>query len=535
MADPQNLAAVLAGTNPQAYSAYVQKQQALMRNQKIAQMLQEQSVAPVQNEMVGNRVVKYGFGQGLTKLADALLANHMNKANDQGVADQAAMQGSMMAPIIARLTGQQSTPMQPSAPPNGPTASAVPDPQSGDPLPNSPVAQSTPLVPSMSALYSQGRDEEQRGQLGALVGLPGSEPLIGKGIDAQHAALTPTEIQRTDTYQGITPQQRLNISFAEARKNAQVTAEPGKPFANLLTGEAGFVPEVPPNSQPTQPYNFMASGNMPPVSPVPGAQGVAKGNAYAEHLGGTLGSPQTLTQKGPDGVINDVHGIGSAVYPDVSATSKIPRGAAENQAGNFDEARKQGAKLSDDLDTRLSQVGVADQSLDQIMALAKSNPNAFGPGTDGIARFKAIASAYTPGIQYDDAQTTKDVVRKLVANLAVNGSPKSVEDLRTKIEALPNDDKTATAVGIVAPLLKEQNNMIRQQAKLRDYVRENQGYTGLAPAISKFNQVARPEIIRHAQALATMTPDQQRAYVKQNGVSVADRQKIQTLYGLGGF
>ena len=121
MPDAQNLAAVLAGTNPQAYSAYVQKQQALLRNQKIAQMLQEQSVATVQNEMVGNRVVKYGLGQGLTNLADALLANHMNKANDQGVADQAMAQGQMMSPIMAKITaalsGQQSPAQMPTQAP----------------------------------------------------------------------------------------------------------------------------------------------------------------------------------------------------------------------------------------------------------------------------------------------------------------------------------------------------------------------------------------------------------------------------------
>ncbi len=254
MPDQANLAAVLAGTNPQAYSQYIQKQQALLRNQKIAQMLQEQSVAPVENETITGHTVKYGVGQGLTKLAQALLANHMNTQNDQAVGEQGAMQGQLMGQYMkqyaAMLSGQpqqapqdqqapastSQQPMQPSGPPNGPTASAVPVAQQGADLPNNSVAQSTPYQPGMEALGQQGERLKAAGVYGGFGGLVGADEALKAGFSAQNAAMTPNDFGRELAM--ATPDQRqaaLTAKFTPTvvgRDGIPITQGPNGPVIN---------------------------------------------------------------------------------------------------------------------------------------------------------------------------------------------------------------------------------------------------------------------------------------------------------------
>jgi uncharacterized protein YcfJ len=88
------------------------EQQELDRNRLLAQALQKQAAQPIQQEMVGGRVVRKSPLEGIAKIAQALAGGYMNNQADEQQRGAIAGQRQNVNDYIAALRGSPEMPSQ---------------------------------------------------------------------------------------------------------------------------------------------------------------------------------------------------------------------------------------------------------------------------------------------------------------------------------------------------------------------------------------------------------------------------------------
>jgi hypothetical protein len=233
----------------------------IQRQQALAQALQAQALTSATDDLPKNLPVmpKVGLGQGLVKLAQALMAGNASEAADTAAGNQ---QQQNMAGLLRAMGGQSAQPTDiqgdtQSAPQGAPQDATQGAPQAAQP------SGKTALNPTGAnpMLASLGFQLDQQGYLKSAL---------------EDSARTPE--MKNNAAMGYTPQMQLAAKLAEANVKGEIDRKAGNQYKNYMTGETGMVPKLPENSQIVG--QVAPNGSLPGgVSAVPGANVVQQANA----------------------------------------------------------------------------------------------------------------------------------------------------------------------------------------------------------------------------------------------------------------
>lgn len=212
MPQAQGIPANAAMVAPDVYAQQLQ----LQRQQRMADMLQQQSMEAPQGQMVSGHYVAPDATQHLARLAQALGASSMSADNDAKMSDLSRQYGQAMASQLDSLLGTgQANQAQPGVVAQG--------------LANAP--QQAPTSPAVSKLANQAR----------AAYLAGNKEL---GDKLAYNALEMTGTQKDWAAQGINPLEMGKLTLGKSMKEATMEFQPGTTARNFATGEERFQPKI---------------------------------------------------------------------------------------------------------------------------------------------------------------------------------------------------------------------------------------------------------------------------------------------------
>jgi hypothetical protein len=249
----------MSGVSFNAPTDYATELAALERRRKLADLLQAQSMQPLESGMAGGLVVPTSPMQGFAKLAQALVANKTREAADEGQKDIAQRAQNDIATTMARaLQAGRGTPARDAItlPEDvaGPTMGAQAE-ISPDPAASASMLMSNPLTQALGQQmwmkqqepFTLAKDATRYGPGGSVVarGTPSMHPVTT--VDAsgnpvtqfvnpqQQAAPLPQPVKKE-----VAPTGQVYSPFTV--QPGEITPDPNKPFA--VTPQ-GVVPNQP--------------------------------------------------------------------------------------------------------------------------------------------------------------------------------------------------------------------------------------------------------------------------------------------------
>lgn len=291
MPQAQGIPANAAMVAPDVYAQQLQ----LQRQQRMADMLQQQSMEAPQGQMVSGHYVAPDMTQHLARLAQALGARSMNEENDAKTVDMSRQYGQAMASQLDSLlgTGQASTTQE------GVVAQG---------LANAP--QQAPASPAVSKLANQAR----------AAYLAGNKEL---GDKLAYNALEMTGTQKDWAAQGINPLEMGNLTLGKSMKEATMEFQPGTTARNFATGEERFQPKIGEN------MTLNPNGS---VSAVPGAAGAVSELEYAKQYPQAMLKPYKVDKPSGPVLSNEAKASGAPTPPGWQV-SPATQNARDKEAG----------------------------------------------------------------------------------------------------------------------------------------------------------------------------------------------------------
>lgn len=392
------------------------QQQAIDRQRKIAEYLQQQSLTPSEGQMVSGRYVAPSMTQYLAKLAQGLIGKTQQESLDKKQMDLATTQGDMLRGQfgIGGNTAQQPTTQGASTPepPRMPLGTGMSGINTGgiagnDKLaaallsnPQSMPAQNSSPSPAYGSRVIPGMNPIQAFQLYA------SDP---KTYDAAYLKqFDPTDMQRNNKYLGISPEEAAIAERAKNKKAGFMEFQPGNMAVDLSTGQRIVAPDFKSGTQ----GGFDASGN-PIMASIPGSGILAQMEGdKARAISAAQSGYKTQTVNKPSG-------------PVVMTDQQIIN---EANGGGGSASGVQGLDLS-----KLTP--------QEIQALQKQNPEAFVRGT---ADFANTSSGVGVPLQSDAQKKFAEAQagNAATASAALNERVRTGEDLMSRLaesrEAMKN-------------------------------------------------------------------------------------------------
>lgn len=509
------------------------------RQQAMAQALMEQGMAPVDYDNRG----RISWTQGLAKM---LSAYQGAKLGTSAMQQQAALQQQgMQAMGQAYGLGGQPDPqaiaaaLQPQANAQralaegaqrgsvGPTtANAARMDAMAPPLPPQAPQQDPNMGGTQTPLNPYGAPpllayQASNGDAGAM-----------EQLKTFLANKTQTPEIKNNNWSGITPEQAKAMALAKAVKESKMDFKPGEFTSNAFTGQNGFYPSIPPNSQPTSPVG--PNGFVGGVAPVSGAMGVLGGNAGAEQFGrsgATIGEAVTPSGAPIKGYNKDIFG-GSVIPPAVQAArdgdalailkqerAKPGNSASDNMALDREIARAQGAThvvagpdptvqsgrtdqqsdMGKRWTTLASRAGAAqnvNSYLDQISSLADKAST--GQFADRLQLTNSLLAPFSQ--KATDEVTARNLLDKyssqIVAQLG-SGEGMATDAARGILQsAYPNAKMNAPAIHEAVGALKAQNVMAQAKARVLMPTYSQNDPVAYTRAETAFDQAADPRIFQ---------------------------------------
>ena len=293
------------------------RQQQLLRNQQMADLLRQNALAPpTDTQMIGGWAIKKSPFEALGKLAQGLAANY---SQSRGVSESLVLARQYSGKLAEMLNGGQGSQTQPqtTAPMPGQMGSGMVDAANPDIAPpsetsstlvstpaNQPLIPPTAPQPAQSGGFqNQGDKAFQIGNLlrGSIIGQVGGEH-AGAAYWDQFKATDPTRLAMAA---GLNPQQAQQANADQLTKLnyiAPVNARPGTILRDPKTNmQLAFNPQIPEGATP----QFDASGNVVGMSPIAGASTAISALSSAKKAGENQQTvaPKDLLPTNPDGTV----------------------------------------------------------------------------------------------------------------------------------------------------------------------------------------------------------------------------------------
>lgn len=294
MPQTQGIPANAAMVAPDVYAQQLQ----LQRQQRMADMLQQQSMEAPQGQMVSGHYVAPDMTQHLARLAQALGARSMNEENDAKTVDMSRQYGQALANQLDNIfTGGQMSLNPQGVNPQG--------------LVNS--QQATQPSPEASRLIAQAK----------AAFLAGNTDL-GNKLAAN--ALEMTNDQKNWAAQGIDPLQMGKLTLGKSMKEATMEFQPGTTARNYATGEERFQPKIGEN------MTLNPNGS---VSAVPGAAGAVSELEYAKQYPQAMLKPIKIDKRSGGPVMSNEAKASGAPTPPGWQVSPSTQDARDKEAGKL--------------------------------------------------------------------------------------------------------------------------------------------------------------------------------------------------------
>lgn len=525
----------MPATNPSLLSNpdYMQQMLQTQRTQALAQALTDQGLAPVEYDPRG-RISPW---QGVNKLASALLGGYEAQ---QAMKGQASLQSQAVQSNLQQYGAGQTPQTAPSpsqasqfalgqgaqAGSVGPTndnarrLAAVLAPSQSAPAPGPAQAQGLPgaVAPVPANPYGISPDLMVRAQMG--------DPVAKVQLDNLLKNFEQTTEIKNNNWMGMTPQQALANANGKAMKEAQIEYKPGEFTFNPISGQGGFFPSLPANTQPVGPVG--PNGHVGGVSLVPGAPQAIQSNSQAGATGTTAGTPHTVTN--PDGSQTTAMGSQLFVPPAVQAARDADRltilqqergkptnSAADNQALDREIARvggraytgpdptvqagrtEQQGDMGKRWSTLTAQAGNAQKVnsyLDNISSLA--DKAATGQFADRLQLTNSLLAPFSQ--KATDAVTASNLLDKysnqIVAQLGSGGGMSTDAARDILHSAYPNRTMNAPAIHEAVNALKAQSVMAQAKARILQPAYTSNDPVAYTKAETAFDQAADPRIFQ---------------------------------------
>jgi hypothetical protein len=512
----------------------VQQMQA-QRQQAIAQALMQQGMAPIDYDPHG----RISWTQGLAKM---LAAYQGTKLGNESINQQAALQQQGMqamgqaygmgapqgdpqvlaAALSPQVAAQQAMSQGAQQGSVGPTTANAARMDAMQPAPAAPAAAAPGMGGVKTPLNPYGAPAFLAWQAGQ------GDPSAMEAYKTFLANQTSTPEMKNSAYMGQTPAQMLANTQGKALKEAQIEYKPGEFTFNPVSGQGGYFPSLPANTQPNGPVG--PNGHVGGVSLIPGAPQALQTTSQAGASGTTAGSVHTVTN--PDGSTST--GLGADLFkvpPAVQAgrdsdrlsilqqeRAKPGNSAEDNAALDREISRAGGTRTVTGPDPTV-QAGRTDQQTDMGKRWASLSGQAgnaqkvnsyldnIGSLADRAAtgqfadRLQLTNSLLAPFSQRaTDATTASNLLDKysnqIVAQLGSGGGMSTDAARDILHSAYPNRSMNVPAIHEAVNALKAQSVMAQAKARILQPAYTSNDPVSYTRAETAFDQAADPRIFQ---------------------------------------
>lgn len=530
-------AATVPGLNPitSQIPNYAQQAMLAQRQQAIAQALTQEGMAPIDYDSKGRISWTQGLAKMLQAYSGAKLANQ--SINSQAGLQQQGMQAmgqaygmgapqgdpqALAAALSPQVAAQQAMAQGAQQGSVGPTTANAARMDAMQPAPAAPVAAAPGMGGVKTPLNPYGAPALLAWQAGQ------GDASAMEAYKTFLANQTSTPEMKNSAYMGQTPAQMLANTQGKALKEAQIEYKPGEFTFNPVSGQGGYFPSLPANTQPTGPVG--PNGHVGGVSLIPGAPQALQTASQAGASGTTAGSVHTVTN--PDGSTST--GLGADLFkvpPAVQAgrdsdrlsilqqeRSKPTNTPADNLALDREIARAGGGRVATGPDPTV-QAGRTDQQKDMggrwttlsAQAGSAQKVNSYLDQISGFAD-KAATGQFSDRLQLTnsllapfsqkatDATTASNLLDKysnqIVAQLGAGGGMSTDAARDILHSAYPNRTMNAPAIHEAVSALKAQNIMAQSKARILQGAYTSNDPVAYTKAETAFDQAADPRIFQ---------------------------------------
>lgn len=462
------------------------QQMQLSRQQKIADMLREQSMTPMgDTQTIGGWAIQKSPLEGLAKLAQALGANRSQSQTDE---KQLSLSKALMGRMGDILGGGGSDPSASALTQGAAQQPSTPD-ASGEMVNQGGVGPTLANALRMDSAPKAAPNNFTMGNLlkGQVIG-----DLGGQAAGAAYwDGFKPTEGMKTDKYLGYSPQESRTTEDAKRFKEgyiAPVNARPGSILRDPKTNmPIAYNPHIPDGAAPT----FDASGNVTGMNPINGALPLIQANARAL----AAGKAEVTPQSGFDGNGNPVFTNQlSAATGGAGASGGAPGGTSPVNVGRFGSYKAPGGAVAPGLapgvataaegqaaqNTKRSGVLVDSASdsptrvnvLDNILQLSRDGV-ATGPTAEWTNKVKGVVGSVPGFTGWKDDVTGYQEMKKFLNQNAIRawtaaGGTGTDTQMNAAMQANPNDKMFPAAVQKMAQWAKAGELALQSKASAQD-------------------------------------------------------------------
>lgn len=262
------------------------QQMQVARQQRIADLLREQSMAPAGNtDVIGGWAVRKSPLEGIAKMASALMArNGQQRVDEKQLALAKAMQGRM-GDVFDSMSG-------------GSSPAGMPSQGGGAPAPAAPMGEPGAMPQDQPAPAAAPQQAPQMGQVDRIRNQAKAAYMMGNTELANKLLeniSTLTNEQRNMNAMGQDPLLMGRLATAAARKGGIIELQPGTTALDLSNGQERFQPKV----------GEGISLNNGQASAIPGYAGAAAGiaGANAAAVSGAQAGNEMVTVNTPTGPV----------------------------------------------------------------------------------------------------------------------------------------------------------------------------------------------------------------------------------------
>lgn len=251
---------------------YASMQDSIEMRRALANALMQKAMNPDQGQMISGHYVSPGLS-GIAPILQGLESGMMRNSANKSSLNMNTKLVSAMKSAYPDLFGSQQQPMNPVSTDSGMTGAAIQNgtnSAAGMPA-NVPSSLPVQTMPVQSAQVKP--DYMKARMLGNMFGTEAQKTYLSQ--------FAPTDLQKTDTYLGINPQQSRDAEIAKRRIAGTQTFQPNQ-MSILPTGQTVIAPDFGKGT-----YGGFDANGQPQMGVIPGATGA---------IGATTGASSMATE-----------------------------------------------------------------------------------------------------------------------------------------------------------------------------------------------------------------------------------------------
>lgn len=499
--------------DPGGAAALQVQQQAIQRQQALAQALQSQSMDEIRVPS-GSRV---SWSQGLAKVAQALAAKSIYKKTQGQQVDLATKQGNMLGDMFGIKRPQTSPGDNVSNTPQSPVAQIAAQlaPQAQAEAQANPMPADSAVVPPQAQPQPAPQQPMPQEQTRAPMSLSGNPTQdytdysmnpeeYTKALIAQHApndmAKTIAQARAAMANGDIATAQALLANVGKQNYIPPVSVRQGGVALDPTTHQPIFqAAQAPEGSN----VNYGPDGKAQSITPIEGGAAAIQTASAAKAVGGAAADFMQVFDPATHQMVN----VPKSALLSGAAHGQMPTAAAPPLGADaaFKVTGTNSANAFQDISNGAADVPNRIYALKQMQTLTADPNSKFGVGSEGLNHFNSLLGtiSQSTGIQFDPkAATNANEFQKWATQYSARSGQElglSGSDARTQlaVHATPNGEMTRQALQSVVPQMIGIENAKQGYAQAANVWQQNHGPQSVQEFRTEWNKVYNPSIYTH--------------------------------------